>query len=77
MNNKRRSRLRTAIGYLMATEEIIYSVHSEEEDALNNIPENLEDSDRYSEIEDNVDTLEEVSEGLAEVLEKIRSIRGI
>lgn len=61
----------------MATEEIIYSVHSEEEDALNNIPENLEDSDRYSEIEDNVDTLEEVSEGLAEVLEKIRSIRGI
>ena len=39
--------------------DIVDDVIMEESDSLSNMPENLEGSDRYAEMEDNIDVLED------------------
>ena len=50
MNKHRRNKLSEAIGYLDNALQIISDVRDDEQDALDNIPENLQQSDRYSDM---------------------------
>lgn len=51
MNNKRRSTLNDALKLLEEASNIVSQVLDEEQDSFDNIPENLQDSDRYSKAE--------------------------
>lgn len=58
MNNKRREKLSNAVKQIESGLSIVSDVLDEEVDCLANMPENLEGSDRYAQLEDNVDILE-------------------
>lgn len=71
MNNMRRQQIRVAIKELQkdkpdvdAARSILEDVLSEEEDARDNIPESLQESDRYQVCEDSCDLLEQVIDDL-------------
>ena len=55
---------------------VVESVCSEEEDALENIPENLQESDRYANIECVIDYLEDAIEDIASAKNGIESAIG-
>ena len=64
MNNDRREKLKRANGYLELALGIVSGVLDEEESCLDNIPENLQGSERYEKIETAVDNLESVIESI-------------
>ena len=51
--------LKTAIPLLDRAYDVVYGVLDGEQDALDNIPENLQSSSRYEKIEDAISSLEE------------------
>lgn len=59
MNKRRREVLRASIGLLSQAVNHVESVKDGEQDAIANYPENLQNTARYSEMEDVVDNLEE------------------
>lgn len=73
MNNKRRERLKNALGLLNTAYSIIDGACSEEQDKLDNIPENLQESDRYSSMESAVDNLSDALDRIDEAKENIQS----
>lgn len=60
---KRLEEIRTRI---QSIQDSIYSITSEEEDYMWNIPENLQNSDRYYAAEEAVDNLESASDSVSE-----------
>ena len=67
MNNQRRANLRNAQAILRKAQELIKMAYdivddakSEEEDCMFCMPENLQESDRYYEMEDRVDSMEDI-----------------
>ncbi len=60
---KRLEEIRTRI---QSIQDSIYSITSEEEDYMWNIPENLQNSDRYYAAEEAVDNLESASDAVSE-----------
>lgn len=69
MNKKRRSNLKQALDLINTAGDIIQNALYEEQDCLDNLPENLMESDRYSKIESTVDELEQA----IDYIENIRS----
>ena len=67
MNKYKRSRLEKAINLLGSASEIISDVKYDEQDSMNNIPENLQGSDRYSDMEDAVDNMEDALDLISEI----------
>lgn len=57
MNAKKRAKISESIVAMTKAIAVIESVKDAEEDALWNIPENLQSSDRYSEMESGVDSM--------------------
>ena len=77
MNEKRRNTLRNAMDLLTRASIIVDSVCDEESDAMDNIPENLQGTERYEAMEDAIDCLNEASEKIEEARECIeQAIRG-
>lgn len=68
MNNKRRQRIRSVISDLEQYGDLIDDLLSEEQDALDNMPENLEGSDSYERIETAASNLESAGESLEEAI---------
>ena len=66
MNDKRRQMLRRAIDMLDAAETVVSAALDQEQDSLDNMPENLENSERYEILEYNIGKLEEAVEGITE-----------
>ena len=64
MNASRRSRLASALDLLGRAESIINRACEEERDSVQNMPENLERSDRYIAMEDAIDHLEDAMEDI-------------
>ena len=62
LNAKRRGLIKEALGKLSDIESIIDIVRDDEEESMDNIPENLQYSDRYERIENTVYTLNEALE---------------
>lgn len=73
MNNDRRYKLRRAVQLLKDAEMIMDSVLDAESDALDNIPENLQSSDKYDRIENAVSSLEDAIEGLGDVQSSVEA----
>lgn len=72
MNDKRREMLKRAASLLQTTSGLVSSAIDGEEDALDNMPENLQFSERCEKMEDTVDAMNEVSECIDTAIEKIR-----
>ena len=64
MNNQRRIRLRESSSLLSKALRIINAVKDEEQDALDNFPENLQNSERYTAMEDAIDNLDDAIENI-------------
>ena len=73
MDNKRRSRLREAIGMLSNATTVVESVCDKEQDCMDNCPENLQCSERFECMEDAVDNLNDALEKLEEAKEHIEA----
>lgn len=58
MNNKRRELLKSARPFLTQAASIIERAAEQESDCLDNMPENLQDTDRYEKMEKAVENLE-------------------
>lgn len=71
MNNQRRGRLRDALKLLSQAGDIVSNVCDDEDEALSNLPENLQDSERCEKMEDAVDSLNEAMEKIDEAQESI------
>jgi hypothetical protein len=73
MNNKRREQLRKAAGMLDTAYATIEAMCSEEEDCMDNCPENLQESERYSQMESAVDSLNDAMEHIDNAKECIEN----
>lgn len=71
MNKQRRANLSQALTYLKAAMEIVNDVKRDEEDAMNNMPENLQESERYYILEENVEALDAIADSIDEVCDTI------
>lgn len=72
MNGRRREKLRRASEYLGFAKELIEKALDEEQDTLDNLPENLSESDRAAKMENAVDSLEDASSGIDDVMDSVR-----
>lgn len=71
MNNRRRDRLKGVLTSLENAQNTIEAVTDQEEDALDNIPENLMDSEMYDKIDEAVENLNAAQDKLQETIESI------
>lgn len=67
MNKNRRNKLKKSIIYIEMAQEIIKSVKDEEEFAYDNIPENLQNSNKACDMEDSIDSLDEIIDNINDV----------
>ena len=68
MNNKRRQEIRKNIESLSVISNNIDIILDEESDCLDNMPENLEGSERYEAMENAVDSLSDAVDKIEEVI---------
>lgn len=71
MNKKRRELLQDAIGLLARASSIVTRALDDEQDCLDNMPENLIDSERCHKMEDAIERLEEAVERIDDAKECI------
>lgn len=71
MNNKKRESLKDAKMYLERASNIVSKVLNDEQDCLDNMPENLQASERYERMEAAIDKLEEAIEQIDGAKENI------
>ena len=71
MNRERRARLRQAVELFNRGTEVLEDVLADEEAALDSMPENLQGSDRYATLEENVETISQAIDDIAEITENI------
>ena len=62
MNKKKRELLKQAIGFLDRAYEIVSNVYDQESDCIDNLPENLQESQNYERMEAVIDHLEDAIE---------------
>ena len=73
MNNSRRARIREAVSYLEKAGDIVDAVLEEETDAMDNMPENLQSSDRFYTMENAVDNMTDAVSRIGDVAELLES----
>lgn len=73
MNKKRREQLGEAEKYLNRANSLVESVCYGEQDAMDNIPDNLQESERYAAMEDAVDDLQEAQSRIGDAISYIQS----
>lgn len=71
MNNKRRDLLRLAIQYLDKACDYVGQALDEEQDCFDNMPENLESSERYEKMESAISNLYDAIEDIDSAKENI------
>lgn len=71
MNNRKRQKLNMAISLLREAAGYVDDVKDDEDDALSNMPENLQYSDMYMKMEKAVDALESASESIESAIDGI------
>lgn len=73
MNNARRKKLTSVSGLLDKAIDIITTAAEEEQDALDNLPESFQDTERYEKMENAVGLLESAIEQIESAKEDIES----
>jgi len=74
MNKQRKARLRESLVYLQKATDIVTEVKEDERYSLDNIPENLQGSERCTAMEDAIDELEEAIESIEEATDSINNV---
>ena len=74
MNKSRRTRLNDAIIYINRAMALVQEVAEEEQDSFDNLPEGIQESDRGTDMEENIGELEQVTEELETQVEVIQEI---
>ena len=74
MNNVRRKQLKEAIDLIERATAVIEGVKDEEEEALANLPENLQESERADNMQECIDLLEEIYDDLIDRAEELEEI---
>lgn len=72
VNDSRRKNLKRALSMLESASQIINMAAEQEQDSLDNLPENLQGSDRCEKMEDAVSFLESAIEDIDSASDKIR-----
>lgn len=72
MNRKRREILKTANVHLTEAKRLVEQAQEQEADALDSMPENMTDTDRYEKMENAADLLEDAVSDIEEAMEKIQ-----
>lgn len=72
MNDKKRAQLQEARKLLSAAATIVERVCDAEQDALDNMPENLQNSARYDSMEQAIDAMTDVLDSLEAALESMQ-----
>lgn len=75
MNNIRRKQIAKVIDALEWIREDIDSIHAEEEEAFDNMPESLEGTDRYDAMADAVSNLEDAVDLVEELIEALENAK--
>lgn len=76
MNNSRRFRIDKSKSYLELALDMIRDILFEEQDSYNNLPENLQDSERGNAMEDCIQNLEDSIDSIEEALEYLEEAKG-
>lgn len=71
MNKRRRSSIKVAANYLDRAIDLIRDAKEEEQDALGNMPENLQSSERCEAMEEAIDNLEDAISSIDEAKDHI------
>ncbi|MDB7829194.1 hypothetical protein [Intestinimonas butyriciproducens] len=71
MNKSRRTSLKQASGLLDRVIDIIRTAKDDEQECLDNLPENLQNSERYETMEAAIDSLEEAIDKIDEAKDHI------
>ena len=71
MNNNRRKTLKDIQKKLDEALSLLTLTQDEEQGALDNLPESLQDSDKGSDMQDNIDKMSEIVDALSEVIDQI------
>ena len=71
MNEKRRKKLKQAAEILKSVAEMISDAKYDEQDCMNNMPENLQDTDRYAAMEDAVDAIDDADDFIRSAIESL------
>lgn len=74
MNKKRRKRIEDVVGRLDSCYDDILVIAEEEEESRANMPESLENTDKYVESEECSCTLEEAADGISDIVESLREL---
>jgi len=74
INNKRRATLGKVLNYLERASEIVSDVQDEEEESMDNMPENLQNSYRYEKMEEAVDFLSDIVTSIDNAADQLREI---
>lgn len=74
MNKDRRKRILTAWHLLDEADEILSQVLGEEEEALENMPEGLQNGERAERMQEYIDTLGDVSDKLQEIKDDLDGV---
>lgn len=74
MNKKRRASVSEALFLLKKSLDIIRDTCLSEEDAMENIPENLQSSDAYSESENAVSCMESAEDHISDAISDLEEI---
>lgn len=76
INNKRRELLRNATGFLARASGIVSAALDAEEDAIGNMPENLESSERYEKMSTAAELLEDALTNIDTATDAINEAMG-
>ena len=74
VNKARRTKLEYSMQLLRTAQGVVEDVKLEEEDAADNVPEGLQESERYSIMMDAIDSLEEASVNIEEAIDCIDQV---
>lgn len=74
MNKKRRKLLGDANELIKQAVGIVEKVVDEEQEVVDNVPANLQESERYSDMEDALGTLEDLCDDLNDITERIEGL---
>lgn len=75
MNRQRRKKLDEACLYLNRASNIVEQVKDEEQDCMDNIPESLQETDRFYMMDEAVDALQDALDSINEASESIEKAR--
>ena len=74
MNKLRRSSIQSIIDALGTAQSDVENVQYEEQDCLDNLPENLQSSERADRMQEAIDALEEAADLISQAVEQLNAV---